>query len=111
VPPKPVITVAIPLKNDDRQIAQTLPTAEAVPVLLVDGPINHKTANAAAVPYVKVDNPMPFVAPITVTNDVVPVANNNITNVKASTSFSMALHNVRDETAARRHSQGGCGCP
>jgi hypothetical protein len=59
VPPKPVITVAIPLKNDDRQIAQTLPTAEAVLVLLVDGPINHKTTNAAAVPYVKVDNPMP----------------------------------------------------
>jgi hypothetical protein len=29
----------------------------------------------------------------------VPVANNNITNVKASISFSMALHNVRDEIA------------
>ncbi|KAK2427071.1 hypothetical protein QL285_025674 [Trifolium repens] len=82
-----------------KEIAQTLPTAEVVPVLLVDGPINHKAANAEAVPYVKMDNPMPFAAPITVTNDVVPVSNNKITNVKASTSFSMALHNVRDEIA------------
>jgi hypothetical protein len=51
VSPKFVITAAIPLGNDGSQIAQIVPPAIEVPVLIVDSLVNHDL--------------MPFVVPKT----------------------------------------------
>jgi hypothetical protein len=94
VSPKFVITAAIPLGNDGGQIAQIVPPAVEVPVLIVNSLVNHKIVTAAA-------DLMPFAVPKTYINDVASVAinNNSVTHVKSPTSFCMALHNVRDEIA------------